>query len=124
VPYRDVPLYIGAAHVTVAAFPGDRGAPGTISSLKTLTYLACGRPLVTTIMDELADAVVADEAGRAVPPDDPGALAAALLDLLEEPPPRWRERCERAAALVRRTRSWHHVTGPLAARLRGLESTP
>ena len=49
-------------------------------SLPAVEAMACGTPLVTTTGGALPE-VVAD-AARTVPPNDPGALAGALIDLL------------------------------------------
>lgn len=78
VPYERVPDYIAAANVGLALFPGNRGERGGVSSLKTLNYLACGRPIIISEMDELAADVERCGAGKAIPPDDPKSLAQAL----------------------------------------------
>lgn len=78
VPYEKVPRYIAAADVGLAIFPGNRGQRGGVSALKTLNYLACGRPVIVSEMDEMALTIEKYGAGKVIPPDDPTALAQAL----------------------------------------------
>jgi glycosyltransferase involved in cell wall biosynthesis len=118
VPYEQVPVYLGASDICVATFPGNRGGRGTISALKTVSYLACGRPTVTSEMDEMARGIAGKGAGLAVPPDDPEALAAALTELLREDELTRAARGQRAAALVGYARSWDAAADLIAARLR------
>ncbi len=89
VPYTRTGRYIGAADVCVGTFPGERGEPGVISSLKILNYLASGRPVVTTAMDELGPEIAECGAGSCVEPDDESALATAILDVLRLPSSGW-----------------------------------
>jgi glycosyltransferase involved in cell wall biosynthesis len=50
-----------------------------------LEAMAAARPVVASAVGGLADAVVHERTGLLVPPDDPGALGAALARLLEDP---------------------------------------
>ena len=55
-------------------------------ALAPLEAMACGRPVVVTDVDGARESLPpADTAGCVVPPDDPAALAAALLRLLTDP---------------------------------------
>lgn len=58
---------------------GGEGLPKTL-----LEAAACGRPLVATDVPGSRDIVVDGETGYLAPPGDPGAIAAALLRLLED----------------------------------------
>ena len=78
VPYEQVPTYIAAADLGLALFPGNRGKRGGVSSLKTLNYLACGRPLVISDMDEMAVLVEERGAGKSISPDNCDTLADAI----------------------------------------------
>jgi glycosyltransferase involved in cell wall biosynthesis len=51
-------------------------------SLPAIEAMACGVPLLATTGGALPE--VAGDAARLVPPNDPGALALELLDLLED----------------------------------------
>lgn len=121
VPYTEVQYYLGCANVCVATFPGERGDPGTISYLKIMTYLACGRPVVTSDMDEMAAVICDTEAGDSVPPDDSERLAAVLVSVLKEDDVAWRRRCEAARRLAEQ-RTWQHKAARVATCLRELSS--
>jgi glycosyltransferase involved in cell wall biosynthesis len=117
VPYGEVGSYLGCATVCAATFPGERGDPGTISSLKIMTYLACGRPVMTSDMDEMGAVIRDAGAGDSVPPDDPGRLAAALVSLLREDEATWTRRGA-AARRIAEQRTWRHKAARVAACLR------
>lgn len=55
------------------------------SSLVTLEAMCHGLPVVATRAGGIPDKVLEGETGRLVPPDDPGALAKALLALASQP---------------------------------------
>jgi len=82
VPYADVATYIGAMSVCVAPFLANRGET---SPLKIFDYLACGRPVVASRIPAVEPIVAACGAVVAVPPDDPDALADAIVGLLADP---------------------------------------
>jgi len=101
VPHEDVPKYINASDICVAPFVGRRKA----SPIKVFEYLACGRAVVATDVDEIGRFLRENRAGLVVPPDDPHALSSAIRDLIEHP--------QEALAfgnsgrdVVLRTRSW------------------
>jgi starch synthase len=60
----------------------SRFEPYGLSAIEAMTYAL---PCVVTGAGGLDDVVVEGETGLVVPPDDPGALAEALLRLLEDP---------------------------------------
>ncbi len=81
-PQREVALLLHEAAVFAApsrvASDGDRdGLPTTI-----LEAMACGAPVVSTAVTGIPEAVRDGETGLLVPPDDPVALADALLRCL------------------------------------------
>ena len=65
---------------------GDRDGIANV----VLEALATGTPVVTTTAGAAAEAIRDNISGRLVPPDDPGALAAALAELLTAPAARQR----------------------------------
>ncbi|MDG2305481.1 MAG: glycosyltransferase [Candidatus Binatia bacterium] len=71
----EVDEYFGAATIAVLPY-----VSGTQSAVVPLAY-AYGRPVVTTRVGGLAEAVVEGETGRLVAPGDVDALAAALEDV-------------------------------------------
>ncbi len=93
VPYRDVPRHVGAMDVCVAPFTGNRGET---SPLKVFDYLACGRPVVASAIESVREITEDVPAVVTVPPDDPDALADAVIALLEDP-----RRAERLGAAGR-----------------------
>lgn len=76
----DIPAILGLADVFV--FPSE---PGEGLGLALLEAMAAGRPVVASRLPALAEVVEEGRSGLLVPPGDPGALAAAVLALLERP---------------------------------------
>jgi type III pantothenate kinase len=71
---------------------------------------ACGRPFVGSAVGGLLDTVQHRRTGLLVPPRDPGALAAALRELLDNP--QWAARLgQRAARRAHATKAWPQVGG-------------
>jgi glycosyltransferase involved in cell wall biosynthesis len=80
VPHLMLPRLMAAADVTILASAREGLANVWVESL------ACGTPVVTTDVDGAREVIDRPEAGRIVA-RDPGAIAAAVCDLLAEPPP-------------------------------------
>lgn len=81
VPYDDVPAFVAACDVLVAPLvPKPTGDSG-YSPLKLYEYLASGRPVVASRLAGL-EVVERERLGRLVPPADPAALAAGVVELL------------------------------------------
>jgi glycosyltransferase involved in cell wall biosynthesis len=111
--------YIACADVCVAPYNTDAvddaevdkhryGARMRGSPLKVLTYMACARPIVTTHLAE-AGAYLADRGlGVAVPPEDAGQLADAIVTLLEDAP-RAQAMAQRALQVACRDHTWASV---------------
>jgi len=78
--------------------------------LVCLEAMASGRAVVGTAVDGIPDAVVHEETGLLVPPDDAGALAGALDTLLSDPGMRQRLG-ERGRALAVERFSWPALAG-------------
>jgi len=109
ITYQEVPTWIGAMTLCVAPFRGDRGET---SPVKIFDYLGCGKPVIASAIPSVS-ATFAQETGVAlVPPDDPEALAQAVLALLKDP-----DRQVRMAAMgrhfVEHRFSWIHLTNRL-----------
>lgn len=81
VPYEEAPIIIGAGDVCVAPFLKTRGET---SPLKIFDYLACGRPVIASDLSCLRWVTDSSGAVLLVPPEDPMALAGAILNLLED----------------------------------------
>ena len=65
----------------VAPFRGDRGET---SPVKIFDYLACGKPVIASAIPSVSATFVQEAGVVLVPPDDPVALAQAVLALLND----------------------------------------
>jgi glycosyltransferase involved in cell wall biosynthesis len=83
VPYRSAPALYAAADVIAIPQLDDEAAHHQMP-LKAVDAMAMGRPIVASAVSDLPE--VLDGCGRVVPPGDPGALAAAIAELLEDRP--------------------------------------
>ena len=108
--YEEVPAWIGAMTVCVAPFRGDRGET---SPVKIFDYLACGKPVVASAIPSVS-ATFGHEAGvTLVPPDDPVALAQAVLSLLNDPD-RQARMASQGRRFVEQGFSWRSLTNRLS----------
>lgn len=114
-----VSLHLATAALGIAPYP--RHQPFYFCPLKIVDYLAAGLPVVTTDQGDIAELV--GESGILVEAEDRGALAAAVVELLDNP--------ERAVAmgLIGRRRafagmSWRQVGEQTDAALRNLAGRP
>jgi glycosyltransferase involved in cell wall biosynthesis len=114
VPYARVPVYLNAMDVLAAPFTGDRGET---SPFKVLDLMACARPVVASDLPSVR--TLADDSGALtlVPPDDAGALAQALGDLLDRPERR-AELGRRGREHVHRHHGWRGLAGALESSVR------
>jgi glycosyltransferase involved in cell wall biosynthesis len=85
VAYDRVPIYINASDVCTAPFIFARNAKIGLSPLKLYEYMACGKPVVASNISGVSDALEASKGGIPVLPENPDALAEAVLKLLENP---------------------------------------
>jgi glycosyltransferase involved in cell wall biosynthesis len=88
---EDIPQILAASDVVVDASYAGAGLTGSIREA-----LACERPVVATDLAGMPELVIDGETGLLVPPRDPGALAAALGRVLENPT--WAQAMARAGA--------------------------
>ena len=108
VPPADLGSYYERAAVVVV--PSRREGYGVVAR----EAMAYGRPVVATAVGGLLDAVEHRETGLLVPPGEPRALRAALLELLDDPA--LRERLGAAARTrVRDRLSWAAFSDDLVA---------
>jgi glycosyltransferase involved in cell wall biosynthesis len=82
-----MPAALAAADVGVAPFDVSAHAPLSLgfywSPLKMFEYMAAGLPVVAPAVDRIPQLVADDVEGLLYDPDDPGALANALLQLTD-----------------------------------------
>jgi glycosyltransferase involved in cell wall biosynthesis len=80
-----IPLYSNAFDVGVTPYVGEKGVGRYRSSMKTLEYLAAGTPVIITRAEGVSDIVEKAECGLVIPPDNPEALADAILLIVRDP---------------------------------------
>jgi glycosyltransferase involved in cell wall biosynthesis len=85
IPHHDVPALLAAADVAVA--PSIHDDAGNVDGLPNtvMEILASGTPLVATPAGGIAAVATEGETARLIPERDPGALAAAVEELLQQP---------------------------------------
>ena len=108
VHYDRVPLYINASDLCVAPFIVARNAKIGLSPLKLYEYMACGKPVVAAAIGGVTDLLEASKGGIPVPPEDPDALARAVLKLLLDEDLRQCTGC-RGSQYVMKNHSWCRV---------------
>lgn len=83
-PRSRMPAVLNAADVVLVPLRGQPLFQAALPS-KLPEAMACGKPVILTIMGEAADLLQQAGAGLAVEPENPRALAAAIRRLREEP---------------------------------------
>ncbi|MDR0521984.1 MAG: glycosyltransferase [Planctomycetaceae bacterium] len=86
----DIPAFLSALDVAVLSSRSE-GLPNAV-----MEYMAAGRPIAVTDAGGCRELIRHEENGLLVPPENPQALAAAILDLLDHP-----DRAERFAKAAR-----------------------
>ena len=81
VPYEELPLYYAAANLVVVPSTNARACLG----LSIVEAHATGKPVVGCDVGGTREVLVPEETGVLTPPNDPLALAAAMLALLRDP---------------------------------------
>jgi glycosyltransferase involved in cell wall biosynthesis len=84
VPEAELPAYIALADVGLDTRRRIGISHGTLP-VKMFSYMACARPVVLSIDGEAVGLLKRAQAGVAVPPESPGELAQAILDLQADP---------------------------------------
>jgi glycosyltransferase involved in cell wall biosynthesis len=109
VPYEERGRWLAEADLGVSAHLDSLEARFSFRT-RILDYLWARLPVVTTGGDALGDLVQRERVGRAVPPGDPDAFAAACRELLDgDAAAAARERIDALAPSLR----WSEVTAPL-----------
>jgi glycosyltransferase involved in cell wall biosynthesis len=92
----DGPAHLAACDILVAPHVRNPdGSPFFGSPTKLFEYMAMGRAIVASRLDQIGEVLEGDQAAILVEPGDPGALASALAALLDDPG--WRSRLGNAA---------------------------
>ena len=113
-PWDKIPLFCNVFDVGVTPYVADKGVGRYRSSMKTLEYSAAGCPVVMTRAPGVSDIVERAGCGLVVEPDDPPALAQAILTLLRDPQLR-RSMGQKGRRLVEEGYTWRHVAQRMTA---------
>ena len=89
-PYSSIPLYINASDLCVAPFIRKRNIKAGFSAIKLYEYLACGKPVVASDIDEVLKLLVESKSGICISPENPYRLANGVVNLLNDPKSRER----------------------------------
>ena len=116
VSYESVPDFIGAGDLGICPFTRRRNERIGTSPMKVYEYVACGRPVVVSNLPGMGDWVSRWGLGRVVEPDNPAALADAVVDALSDQHLAGQV-AERGPSVVRAEHSWSAVAGKLSALL-------
>ncbi len=84
-PHAEMPGYLAACDILVS--PHGKQADGGEffgSPTKLYEYMASGRPIVASNIGQIAEVLTDEESALLVPPDDPEALAAAVIRLIDD----------------------------------------
>lgn len=85
VPHAHIPTIIAQADICVAPLGyNDRNVVQGCCPIKILEYMACGKPIIAANLPVVRELVCPDMEALLFTPDDPAALAQAILTLLTE----------------------------------------
>jgi len=118
VPQADGPAYLAACDIYASPHvPNQDGSPFFGSPTKLFEYMAMGRGIVASSLDQIGEVLQDSQTALLVPPGDANALAGALRRLVDdEPLRRSLGEAARRDALARHT--WHAHVGRTVAALR------
>ncbi len=110
VPYDERALYLMEADLGVSTHHAHLETRYAFRT-RMLDYLWARLPIVCTAGDHFGDLVRSRRLGRAVPPGDAEALAAAIAEMLDVAPAR--QEAREALGAVAATMTWEQVVAPL-----------
>ena len=118
VAQEEGPRHLAAMDILVAPHvPNADGSRFFGSPTKLFEYMAMGRAIVASRLEQIGEVLEGDRTALLVPPGDEAALAAALLRLVDRPDERERlGRAARSAAVANHT--WESRARALLSRLR------
>ena len=103
VPYREIPRHLAAMDIAVAPFTPNENF--YFSPIKIFEYMVANKPTVGGRIGQVSEVLVDGETGRLYPPGNVEALAAVLIDLVNDPAARKRIG-EAGRVWVERERTW------------------
>ena len=117
VPQEEGPAHLAACDVLAAPHvPNPDGTPFFGSPTKLFEYMATGKGIVASDLDQIGEVLRSGETARLVRPGDPAALAEGLLELLEDEPLRRRlGKAAREEAIAKHT--WEEHTRKILEKL-------
>ncbi len=123
VPQSQGPAYLAACDIFASPHvPNPDGSPFFGSPTKLFEYMAMGRGIVASALDQIAEVLEHDHTAILVPPADAGALATALAALVVDGDRRARLGAE-ARRVVLERHTWHaHVGRTIAALLAAVQA--
>jgi len=81
-----MPSYLSACDVLVSPHTAQAdGGEFFGSPTKLFEYMAMGRPIVASAVGQIAQVLRDGDSALLVPPDDPAALSAAILRVVDDP---------------------------------------
>jgi colanic acid biosynthesis glycosyl transferase WcaI len=80
-PREEIPAFISAADACLVALRREPFLAENFVPSKIFEFLGCGRPVLASVAGEAAAIIERARAGKVVPPEDPAALAEAVLEL-------------------------------------------
>jgi colanic acid biosynthesis glycosyl transferase WcaI len=83
-PREEVPAFISAADVCLVALRREPFLAENFVPSKIFEFLGCGRPVLASVSGEAAAIIQRARAGKVVAPEDPSALAEAIVALSED----------------------------------------
>jgi len=118
VPQEEGPVHLAACDVLAAPHvPNPDGTPFFGSPTKLFEYMAMGKGIVASDLDQIGEVLRNGETARMVRPGDPTALAEGLLELIEDKPLRVRlGEAARKDAVAKHT--WEEHTRKIVEKLK------
>jgi len=113
VPHAEIPDYYALANAIVCTRGNDLVCR-VVTPLKPYEAMAYRVPIIASDIPALGEIIVDGETGRLVSPEDPAALARAIIELADDPEQRTRL-ADNAHDWVRQHRSWSYVTAEYKA---------
>ncbi|MCP5101321.1 MAG: glycosyltransferase family 4 protein [Chloroflexi bacterium] len=85
VPNKDVPLWIKSLDIATIPSPNKEYFAYFVSPMKLFEYLAAGQVILGTDLPSTREILTHKKESWLVPPDDPQAMAAGIVELLQQP---------------------------------------
>ncbi len=85
VPKREIPNLLNAADILVITLKDVEAFKYGVSPNKIFDYMAAGRPVICAVGGEMMQMIHDADAGLVVAPEDPAAMAEAIVQLYESP---------------------------------------